>query len=279
MESHLAKGESMERVHKANVWIIVCCVLAMSATTIMSYGTSAKTFRGCAVLWATLIIVVPIVYFTKLSDFVKALVIVLCPSYAVLLYSAVCGGNSIAFMANYITLGMAVRYFDKKIIKYYAMPFLGVCIVSIFFYRDIIDPFTFTDKFKTGISLVDDEHRHLFEIIKQTNDLIHEDLLHDKYDRIMQLLAELKDYTEFHFKDEEDLMTRIGYPEIEAQKRAHSAFIERLVEINVDGLDEIDNNQQAYLLDLVDFLVSWLSNHIIAADKKIGIFMAENNIK
>lgn len=140
MESHLAKGESMERVHRANVWIIVCCVLAMSATTIMSYGTSAKTFRGCAVLWVTLIIVVPIVYFTKLSDFVKALVIVLCPSYAVLLYSAVCGGNSIAFMANYITLGMAVRYFDKKIIKYYAMPFLGVCIVSIFFYRDIIDP-------------------------------------------------------------------------------------------------------------------------------------------
>lgn len=136
----MAKGEFMERVHKANVWIIVCCVLAMSATTIMSYGTSAKTFRGCAVLWATLIIVVPIVYFTKLSNFVKALVIVLCPSYAVLLYSAVCGGNSIAFMANYITLGMAVRYFDKKIIKYYAMPFLGVCIVSIFFYRDIIDP-------------------------------------------------------------------------------------------------------------------------------------------
>ena len=107
----------MERVHKANVWIIVCCVLAMSATTITSYGTSAKTFRGCAVLWATLIIVVPIVYFTKLSDFVKALVIVLCPSYAVLLYSAVCGGNSIAFMANYITLGMAVRYFDKNIIN------------------------------------------------------------------------------------------------------------------------------------------------------------------
>ena len=141
------------------------------------------------------------------------------------------------------------------------------------------DPFAFTDKYKTGITFVDDEHRKLFEIISDTNDLIHDQLLHDKYDEIMRILHELQEYTERHFKDEEDLMTRIGYPEIKAQKRAHSAFIERLVEINVDGLDEIDNNQQAYLLDLVDFLVSWLSNHIIAADKKIGIFMAENNIK
>lgn len=170
-------------------------------------------------------------------------------------------------------LGYLVRWLYRHILS------SDMMIGKISPIKEKNDPFKFTDKFKTGISLVDDEHRHLFEIIKQTNDLIHEDLLHDKYDRIMHLLAELKDYTEFHFKDEEDLMTRIGYPEIEAQKRAHSAFIERLVEINVDGLDEIDNNQQAYLLDLVDFLVSWLSNHIIAADKKIGIFMTENNIK
>ena len=170
-------------------------------------------------------------------------------------------------------LGYLVRWLYRHILS------SDMMIGKISPIKEKNDPFTFTDKFKTGISLVDDEHRHLFEIIKQTNDLIHEDLLHDKYDRIMHLLAELKDYTEFHFKDEEDLMTRIGYPDIEAQKRAHSAFIERLVEINVDGLDEIDNNQQAYLLDLVDFLVSWLSNHIIAADKKIGIFMTENNLK
>ena len=134
------------------------------------------------------------------------------------------------------------------------------------------DPFAFTDKYKTGIELVDDEHRHLFEIIKDTNDLIGEELLHDKYDPIMRLLSELKDYTELHFHDEEELMQRINYPEIETQKR------ERLVDINLEHLDEIDNNQQAYLLDLIQFLLSWLSNHILVADKKIGIYMKENNI-
>ncbi len=138
------------------------------------------------------------------------------------------------------------------------------------------DPFAFTDKYKTGIELVDDEHAHLFEIIRDTNDLIHAELLHDKYDEIMRLLAELKNYTEFHFHDEEMLMERIHYPELEAQKRAHSAFVERLVEIDLSELDDMDNNQQEYLLDLIQFLLGWLSNHILGADKKIGQFMQEH---
>lgn len=138
--------------------------------------------------------------------------------------------------------------------------------------------FAFTDKYKTGIELVDDEHRRLFEIIDQTYTLIHDDFAHDKYDQIMHLLEQLKDYTEFHFNDEEELMERIGYPDINSQKKAHSAFIEKLVNIDIHDLDAMDDNQQQYLLDLVNFLVTWLSNHILGADKKIGEYMAANNI-
>lgn len=67
----------MERVHKANLLVILACVLTMSATTVMSYGMSTRTIKGCGVLWATLIIVM-IVQFLQVSDFVKAMAIVLC---------------------------------------------------------------------------------------------------------------------------------------------------------------------------------------------------------
>ena len=140
------------------------------------------------------------------------------------------------------------------------------------------DPFAFTSKYMTGITLIDDEHRRLFEIIKETNDLIHEEFLHDKYDEIVRLITELRDYTEFHFSDEEALMTRIQYPGLNAQKRAHSAFIERLVEIDLNDLDEMDDHQQEYLLDLIQFLLDWLTNHILACDQKIGKYMREHHL-
>ena len=141
------------------------------------------------------------------------------------------------------------------------------------------DPFAFCEKYKTGVELIDTEHRRLFEIIHDTNDLIHAELLHDKYDEIMHLLGELKDYTEFHFRDEENLMERIHYPEISAQKRAHTAFVERLVEVDLTDLDEMDDNQQEYLIDLINFLSGWLINHILGSDKKIGEYMREHGIK
>lgn len=133
--------------------------------------------------------------------------------------------------------------------------------------------FDFSEKYMTGIELVDDEHRHLFEIIKETNDVINAAYLHDKYDEIMRLLAELKDYTESHFHDEEELMLRINYPNINSQKHAHSAFIEKLVNINLSELDNIDDNQDEYLNELITFLLQWLSNHILGSDKKIGEYI------
>ena len=130
--------------------------------------------------------------------------------------------------------------------------------------------FAFTDNYKTGIELIDNEHRRLFEIIDEVNTLIHEELLFDKYDEIMRLLSELKDYTEFHFEDEEAYMEQIKYPSLDIQRRAHSAFVERLVGINLTELDDMDEHQQDYLMELLSFLQNWLINHILKSDKLIG---------
>lgn len=135
---------------------------------------------------------------------------------------------------------------------------------------DEVSPLAFTDKYKTGIELIDNEHRRLFEIIAEVNALVHEELLFDKYDQIMRLLGELKDYTEFHFEDEEAYMEQIKYPGLDIQHRAHSAFVERLVGINLAELDNMDEHQQEYLTELLSFLQNWLVNHILKSDKLIG---------
>ncbi|MGN0142968.1 MAG: bacteriohemerythrin, partial [Roseburia sp.] len=134
------------------------------------------------------------------------------------------------------------------------------------------DPFAFTDKYRTGIELIDQEHKRLFEIIRDVYDVINNQTLHDKYDEIIRLLDELQEYTESHFNDEEEYMESIGYPGLDAQQRAHTAFVEKLVGINLEELDTIDENQEEYLLALIDFLLGWLSNHILKSDLLIADF-------
>ena len=79
-----------------------------------------------------------------------------------------------------------------------------------------------------------------------------------------------------HFADEESFMETISYPDLEAQKRAHSAFVEKLVDIDLFDLDAMDDNQQAYLESLIEFLSGWLTNHILNMDKRIAEFQAKN---
>ena len=62
--------------------------------------------------------------------------------------------------------------------------------------------YEFTDDFLTGIEFIDKQHARLFELANQTYDLLHDELVTDKYDHIVDVLAELRDYTKTHFADE-----------------------------------------------------------------------------
>ena len=125
----------------------------------------------------------------------------------------------------------------------------------------------FTDKYLTGIPIVDKEHKELFRIIGEVHRVMTDELVSDKYDEIVRLLDELKEYTKFHFQDEEFYMESIHYEGLEAQKRAHEAFVSRLEETD---LEQADENQQETLEELMEFLTEWLVNHILHSDKRIG---------
>ena len=132
------------------------------------------------------------------------------------------------------------------------------------------DAYVFSDEYLTGIGIIDDEHRQLFALVNEVHSLVNDEFIFDKYDEIMRILTELKNYTEMHVHDEEAYMEQIHYSDLDAQRRAHNAFIEKLVDINFEELESLDNNQQEYLLDILDFLAKWLVNHILKMDKLIG---------
>lgn len=122
------------------------------------------------------------------------------------------------------------------------------------------------DEYKIGIDLVDSQHERLFELAGIIYDLvkINEDI--DKYDQIIEVLQELKDYTVFHFQEEEEYMLKINYPKFLSHKMLHKEFVAKVSSVNITSLDD---NQTEYLLEMLTFVLDWLQNHILKVDKQI----------
>lgn len=122
------------------------------------------------------------------------------------------------------------------------------------------------DEYSIGIDRIDDEHKQLVKIANKAYEVINNDFYTDKYDKIVEILKELEDYTVFHFNDEEDYMQQVGYKKFFSHKIEHEEFIQKIK--NVD-LNKMDYNQDKYLLEIVNFIVDWLVKHILEKDKLI----------
>ena len=127
--------------------------------------------------------------------------------------------------------------------------------------------YEFTKDYHTGIDFIEEEHAKLFEIANRAYDLLTNQFVTDKYDAIVAVLEELRDYTKYHFNHEEEYMKSINYPKRFSQLHQHTQFINKLESYN---LKEIDVNQQEGLMEILDFLALWLQSHIKGMDKKIG---------
>jgi hemerythrin len=119
----------------------------------------------------------------------------------------------------------------------------------------------------TGIEFIDQEHTKLFAIANEAYELLMNQFIPDKYDYIVRVIENLKDYTKYHFQHEEEYMESKGYKRILSQKVAHNDFIDKLTSFDTDNIDE---NQKASLLELLDFLNNWLVEHIYKKDKLIA---------
>ncbi|TAH74874.1 MAG: bacteriohemerythrin [Anaerolineaceae bacterium] len=119
-------------------------------------------------------------------------------------------------------------------------------------------------EYYTGIDFVDEEHKKLFEIANTVYDLLIDEFIPDKYDYIMEVVDELKNYAKYHFDHEEKYMKETSYRRFLSHKVAHDDFIEKIGKYDAEIIDE---NQKESLMELLEFLTNWLVEHILKQDK------------
>ena len=118
---------------------------------------------------------------------------------------------------------------------------------------------------ETGVRQIDLQHQELIEMINEL-----EVAYLDGHDdnALTRLLPRLTSYVVFHFGTEEGMIRKFAAGSVHADHHLgeHSKFTQKISAMKeASGLDK----RQA-LADLVDYLKSWLLEHIMKTDKELG---------
>lgn len=129
---------------------------------------------------------------------------------------------------------------------------------------------TWNDQLNLGITNIDQQHHKLVDILNQLDEAVALGYTHKK---VLQLVDELIDYTQYHFQDEEQLMLQSDYDKAKYTKHKleHDEFIKKVAHERMMAVDNPDSVSNV----LLDFLVAWLMDHILYSDKQMALALTK----
>lgn len=128
-----------------------------------------------------------------------------------------------------------------------------------------------SDALATGVARIDQQHKMLINILNDANNCFREGGNADAQAKAME---DLIGYTIYHFDSEEELMESEGYgdrlPDDEKNHvREHRAFAKAAAEYQL----ALNQGESIDYETLFAFLNSWLLNHVMGTDQKLGKFL------
>ncbi|AJC86611.1 bacteriohemerythrin [Campylobacter sp. RM16704] len=107
---------------------------------------------------------------------------------------------------------------------------------------------------------IDEQHKALFEIAKKIYFMTEN---HVKLQKIKSISAELFKCVKIHFRDEEDYMEKIGYPDLAHHKKVHKEIVSFLI-ILFKHSRTVNEFKERFNI----FIEKWLLGHILYEDQK-----------
>ena len=123
--SHLKK---LHKINAVTIWIVSALLIVFVTTT---RGWSTTTIK-CDIGMITGVILMTFLYFSKANDIVKGSGMTVIIAIACLFTSISLDGDAAIFTLSFILLGMALLYFNQKIIISYLAIYIPACIIAAF---------------------------------------------------------------------------------------------------------------------------------------------------
>jgi len=141
------------------------------------------------------------------------------------------------------------------------------------------DNYVWNDTYLVHIHKMDEQHRALFTTAAKLYRLL---LGHEDISQVDKLFSDLVRQTIVHFQAEEQLMQTRHYPDLPHHKSLHDILIQQLKDMQCSQQTmQSLHFVQPWIerLEVADFLSSWLVNHILDEDKKLGVFLQDAGVQ
>ncbi len=131
--------------------------------------------------------------------------------------------------------------------------------------------FNWSEIYSVKISEIDNQHKKLVDLINK----LHEDIHDGKgKEKIESVVTDLVNYAKYHFAYEENLFSDHHYPDAQLHSKMHDNFIKQVQ----NYVMKLESGDRISPLEILDFLMKWLVEHIIGTDKQYTSFLNARGI-
>ncbi len=128
------------------------------------------------------------------------------------------------------------------------------------------------DKYSVNISLIDEQHKKLFEHISKAKRV---EKFSNNLKNVLEILDQMTKYALKHFKTEEHYMKEFNFPGYKSHRKEHIYFINI---VNEHKNRAVDGDYQK-ASETLEYLVQWYFNHIQVIDKEYIDFFKKSGLK
>lgn len=129
--------------------------------------------------------------------------------------------------------------------------------------------------YSIGIRHVDKQHEIFFKMLNSFNDkYVSTSMITPENEAKLNIylsILNLRRYALNHFLTEEEYMAKFNYPSFYDHRKKHDDFIKKVFKME----EEYFNFNKLLPTKIIDFMASWLEDHIKEVDKEFGKYLNE----
>jgi hemerythrin-like metal-binding protein len=127
--------------------------------------------------------------------------------------------------------------------------------------------FEWSERYSVGVRRFDEQHQQLFGMINSLHDSVRKG---QSRPAIEETFRQLVDYTEKHFVEEEKQLRMVAYPFTGYHCSEHDKLRTELKKFQ----ERYETGQDVVAVEVVNFLLRWWTDHILANDRKYRPYVA-----